>query len=112
MSLRERCYITGLTLSARSEHALKMISYKVDLANQLSALVIASPLIDIFSGRRATLSQTSKEIYTYHWDDLAQAFGAINPILRREVYNIAAQEEYFSHGKEQRFWKCVTSAAL
>ena len=52
------------------------------------------------------------EIHEYHWDEFGDALGSINPILKKQIYNISAQEEFFTSGKERQFWKCASSAAL
>lgn len=111
MSLKERCYIKDLQFSGRSTYALELIDNKVDLANYLTGFMVASPIIEIFKSRGG-FAKVSQDIYEYHWDEFGAALGSINPILRKQVYNIAAQEELFSIGKERNFWKCVSDAAL
>ena len=111
MSLRERCNIKGLVLSTRSEYALKLIDDKVSLTNYLTVLFVSSPIIEIFKSR-GNVSNVTQDIYEYHWDEFADALGGINPILRRQIFNIAEQEAFFSNGKESSFWKCVSGAAL
>ncbi len=111
MSLKERCRIKELRLSGRSRYALELIDNKVDLANLLSAFMVTSPILEIFRGR-GSITKVTQDIYEYHWDEFGSALGSINPILRKQVYNIAAQEELFSSGKERDFWKCVSDAAL
>ncbi|MGY5614993.1 hypothetical protein [Vibrio brasiliensis] len=43
---------------------------------------------------------------------LEHAMASINPVLRKQVYYLAQQEEPFTYGEEQKFWKCVSEAAL
>lgn len=111
MSLKNYCKIEGLVLSQRSVSTLKIIDYKVDLANYLASVIVISPILEIFRSGGG-LSQKAQDIYEYHWDEFGQAMGSINPVLRKQVYNLAAQEELFTLGKERLFWRCVSEAAL
>lgn len=112
MSLKDYCSIEGLKLSSRSRSALQIIDYKVDLANYLATFMVTSPILEIFKTNGGGVTQVAQDIYEYHWDEFGQAMASINPILRRQVYNLAQQEELFTYGKEQKFWKCISEAAL
>ena len=111
MSLIERCNIEGLSFSSRSRDALKIIDHKVNLANYLAGFMVVSPLIEIFKTNGGSVAQVVEDVHGYHWDEFSDALGSINPVLRRQVYMIAAQEELFTSGKERDFWKCVSAAA-
>lgn len=112
MSLKNYCSIKGLKLSSRSQSTLKIIEYKVDLANYLAGVMIASPILEIFRTQGGGVVQKAQDIYEYHWDEFGNAMASVNPVLRKQVYNLAKQEELFTYGEEQKFWKCVSEAAL
>ncbi|MBN3572342.1 hypothetical protein [Vibrio neptunius] len=104
--------VKGLKLSSRSRSTLKIIDYKVDLANYLSSFMITSPILEIFRTKGGGVINTAQDIYEYHWDEFGNAMASINPVLRKQVYNLAKQEALYTYGQEQKFWKCVSEAAL
>ncbi|MER2494780.1 hypothetical protein ABS858_01625 [Vibrio neptunius] len=59
-----------------------------------------------------SLIHTAQDIYEYHWDEFGNAMASITPVLRKQVYNLAKQEALYTYGQEQKFWKCVSEAAL
>ncbi|EJC6991630.1 hypothetical protein MYD38_001655 [Vibrio parahaemolyticus] len=112
MSLKDYCSIKGLKLSSRSRSTLQIIDYKVDLANYLASVMVMSPILEIFRNNGGGVVQKAQDIYEYHWEEFGNAMASVNPILRKQVYNLAKQEELFTYGEEQKFWKCVSEAAL
>lgn len=74
--------------------------------------MVTSPILEIFRTKGGGVVQKAHDIYEYHWDEFGNAMASVNPVLRKQVYNLAKQEELFTYGEEQKFWKCVSEAAL
>lgn len=93
--------------SLESRQALKEISEKQDMANILSVFIGMSAMIDIFAGNGVIGS--SYKISTTDFELLAKSMHSSNPILVRQVENIAGQMYLKSSisNQEKQFWRCL-----
>lgn len=93
--------------SSESKRALDEISEMKDMANALSVFIGMSAMIDIFAGNGVIGS--SYKISTTDFELLAKSMYSSNPILVRQVENIAGRmylKSSLSY-EEKQFWRCL-----
>ena len=105
------CKIDNMTLNQKSKYTVEQIHGLMERANVLSTLVGAAALYDIFSGK-ASVYTASKTIYEYDWDLFVDAMMSVPKITRRMIRDAARQQMFYTSGKEQKFWECVSDAAM
>ncbi|ENM3848723.1 hypothetical protein FXF08_03115 [Vibrio cholerae] len=97
----------NVEFSSESKRALDEIAEMKDMANALSAFIGVSAMMDIFAGNGVIGS--SYKIATTDFELLAKSMHSSNPILIRQVENIAARMYMKSSisQDEKVFWRCL-----
>lgn len=90
-----------------SKRAIREIREKQDMANVLSAFIGVSAMLDIFA--RNGVIGSSYKIMTTDFELLGKSMRSSNPILVRQVENIAARMYLKSTitNEERMFWRCL-----
>lgn len=97
----------NVEFSSESKRALDEIAEMKDMPNALSAFIGVSAMMDIFAGNGVMGS--SYKIATTYFELLAKSMHSSNPILIRQVENIAARMYMKSSisQDEKVFWRCL-----
>lgn len=106
------CKIDDLQLSKNSSNAVSEIKDLIGSGNLLSVSTASIPLFQIFfSPGKGTAFETTIAVREYDWELFGNALGASGKITRSRIFNIAYNQEIFTYGKEQKFWRCVSEAS-
>ncbi|WP_099607693.1 hypothetical protein [Vibrio coralliilyticus] len=90
-----------------SKKAIREIQDKQDMANVLSGLLGMSVMLDIFA--RNGVIGSSYKVVTTDFELLGKSMHSSNPILVRQVENIAYRMATHSSitNQERMFWRCL-----
>ncbi|PSW06162.1 hypothetical protein [Photobacterium lipolyticum] len=106
------CKIDDLKLSANSSNAISEISDLIGSGNMLSIVTSTIPLFQIFlSPGKGTAFEATVSIREYDWELFGNALSATGKITRSRIFNVAYSQEFYTYGKEQEFWRCVSEAS-
>ncbi|WP_075519005.1 hypothetical protein [Moritella viscosa] len=108
------CRISNLKLSLKSKRAVSDVKSIIDGGNLLSSALSVTPIAQIFMSPSVTgsLAETGITIAEYDWNAFASAMRATSQVTRERIRNIAEPQTWYTTGSEQKFWRCVSEAAL
>lgn len=107
------CEIKGFKLSRKSRQAVSDIRNIMKQGNLFTSAVSTVPLFQIFASPSITNSafEMGITIREYDWEMFGRAMNSSTKIVRGAIFKVAYQQEIFTYGKEQEFWRCVSEAS-
>lgn len=108
------CSIGPTKLSSKSRRGIEEIRSIIEQGNLFATALASIPIYQIFMTPSVTKSafETGVTIREYDWELFADALGTAPKLVRSQIYRVAEPLTWYTSGKEQEFWRCVSDSAL
>ncbi|WP_019276869.1 hypothetical protein [Vibrio coralliilyticus] len=114
MATLGNCYIGTTKLTQKSKRAVAEIRGIMESGSWFSAALASVPVYQIFFSPGVTKSafETGINIREYDWEQYANSMGAAPKVVRDRIRKTAEPMTWYTSGNENKFWRCVSEAAL
>ena len=114
MATLGNCYVGKTKLTLKSKRAINEIRSVMESGNWFSSALAAVPVYQIFFSPGVTKSafETGINIREHDWEQYASSMGSAPKIVRDRIRKTAEPMTWYTSGNENKFWRCVSEAAL
>ncbi|GMQ45349.1 hypothetical protein [Vibrio sp. 10N] len=108
------CEVNDLQLSPSSRTAVSQVHDIINRGGMLGFAIASTPLYQIFFSPSVTgkPAETMITIREYDWEIFGEAMSSVSKISKDRVLQIAEPLTWTTSGSEQKFWRCISEAAL